>query len=136
MRARSPFARLPRAPHLLGGCADCGVGTYTLGEYYMVADSVWEQAWAGRRKAWHSLPGQEYLCIGCLEARIGRTLNSGDFTDAPVNNPFQDDISVRLRNRLTTYSGSLFDWLLERMIRNLPEHEQEAARKHWRERQP
>jgi hypothetical protein len=46
----------------------------------MVRDEVWEQAWAGRRKAWHGkLPGQEILCIGCLEARIGRTLKRDDF---------------------------------------------------------
>jgi hypothetical protein len=97
---RRPFARLQRAPHILGCCADCGVGTMRLGEYYMLADSVWERAWVGRRKAWHSLPGQEYLCIGYLEQRIGRTLTSDDFTEAPVNDPFQDDISDRLRNRL------------------------------------
>jgi hypothetical protein len=24
-------------------------------------------------------------CIGCLESRIGRSLKSTDFTDAPVN---------------------------------------------------
>jgi hypothetical protein len=97
---RRPFARLQRAPHILGCCTDCGVGTMAPGEYYMVADSVWEQAWAGRRKTWHSLPGQEYLCIGCPEQRIGRTLTGADFTDAPVNDPFQDDISERLRNCL------------------------------------
>ena len=52
---------------------DCGVGTITLGEWYMVKDKVWEQAWAGRRKSWQSkVPGQEILCIGCLEQRIGR----------------------------------------------------------------
>ena len=36
---------------------------------------AWEQAWAGRRKSWHgAVPGQEVLCIGCLEKRVGRTL--------------------------------------------------------------
>jgi hypothetical protein len=40
----------------------------------MVNDEVWEAAWACRRKSWHALPGQEILCIGCLEKRIGRTL--------------------------------------------------------------
>jgi hypothetical protein len=68
-------------PVCISNCADCGVGTWTIGEYYMVHDEVWEQAWAGRRKAWHGkVPGQEILCIGCLEARIGRTLTYGDFT--------------------------------------------------------
>ena len=42
---------------------------------YMVKDDVWEQAWCGRRKSWHGkIPGQEILCIGCLEKRLGRTI--------------------------------------------------------------
>src|SRR3974390_1908830 len=85
---------------VLSSCADCGVGTFGIGEYYMVKDEIWEQAAitgqglpcgtvnlrnAGRRKDWHSLDGQEMLCIGCLEKRIGRTLMRCDFTDAPIN---------------------------------------------------
>jgi hypothetical protein len=74
-----------------------------LGEYYMVVDSVWEQAWVGRRKSWYDkVYGQEILCIGCLEQRIGRTLTSDDFTNVPVNDPTDPDISDRFRNRLTT----------------------------------
>ena len=109
-RARSLFSNLPKgrqprdAPRILSRCADCGVGTLTLGEYYMVLDHVWEQAWAGRRKPWHGkVPGQEILCIGCLEQRIGRTLTAGDFTDAPVNDPTYSDISDRFLDRLTTW---------------------------------
>ena len=61
--------RRPHIPVVLSRCADCGVGTDTIREYYMVHDRVWEQAWAGRRKPHHSkVPGQEILCIGCLEA--------------------------------------------------------------------
>ena len=64
---------------------------------------MWEQAWAGRRKAWHGkLPGQEILCIGCLEQRIGRTLVRCDFTDSPINDPHEETMSARLRDRLTT----------------------------------
>ena len=106
MKAPRLFASLPKgrqprnAPRILSRCADCGVGTLTLGEYYMVKDAVWEQAWTGRRKPWHGNPGQEILCIGCLEARIGRTLKYDDFTDAPVNDPTYSDISDRLRARL------------------------------------
>ena len=95
-----------RAPHewpvCTSNCADCAVGTMTLGEYYMVRDRVWEQAWRGRRKSWHGqIAGQEILCIGCLEQRIGRTLMASDFIDAPVNDPNKPNISERLRNRLT-----------------------------------
>jgi hypothetical protein len=51
-------------PVVLGRCADCDIGTYTIGEWYMVRDEIWEAAWAGRRKPWHRIPGQEVLCIG------------------------------------------------------------------------
>jgi hypothetical protein len=74
---------------------------FTLGEWYMVHDEVWQQAWADRLKPWHALPGQQILCIGCLEARLGRTLMACDFTDAPVNDPDDDRSSERLRQRLT-----------------------------------
>jgi hypothetical protein len=91
-------------PVVVSACADCGVGTIRAGEWYMVCNEVWEQAWRGRRKWWHDLPGQEVLCIGCLEQRLGRTLMASDFTDAPVNDPndpLNGDKSERLRARLT-----------------------------------
>jgi hypothetical protein len=40
-------------PVAVTNCADCGVGTVTLGEWYWVHKRVWEQAWVGRRKSWH-----------------------------------------------------------------------------------
>jgi hypothetical protein len=89
-------------PAVLSRCADCGVGTNTNGEWYMVKKSVWQLAWIGRRKSYHGkIPGQEILCIGCLENRIGRTLMRQDFTDAPINDPNDSHISRRLRDRLT-----------------------------------
>lgn len=76
-------------------CADCGV--YTVGEYYMVRDDIWERVWGDR-------PG--LLCIGCLESRLGRTLASDDFTDCRVNDPdFPWLRSERLLHRLTTRPG-------------------------------
>ncbi len=95
-------------PVVITACADWGVGTITLGEMYMVKDEVWRQAWAGRRKScWHDqVPGTDILCIGCLEQRIGRRLVSGDFTDAPINDP-DDDKSERLRNRIAADSSTL-----------------------------
>jgi hypothetical protein len=75
----------------------------------MVRDDVWEQAWAGRRKSWQRrrhdgrelVEGQEVLCIGCLEQRLGRTLMACDFIDVPCNDPNQKRMSERLRDRLT-----------------------------------
>jgi hypothetical protein len=87
-------------PLVVTACADCSVGTITLGEWYMVHDDVWDAAWNGRCKWWQSLPGQQVLCIGCLEKRIGRTLTREDFIDAPINDPNQKRVSERMRPRL------------------------------------
>ncbi len=46
-------------------------------EIYMVRDSVWK---AAAMKDWGGC-----LCIGCLEKRLGRTLNRKDFGDHPFN---------------------------------------------------
>jgi len=61
-------------------CADCGVDTFAIGEWYMVKDEVWDAA--------GGLSGYLdcfFLCIECLEHRLGRRLTPNDFTDAPVN---------------------------------------------------
>jgi hypothetical protein len=94
-------------PLIVSACADCGVGTLRLGEWYMVNDDVWEQAWEGRRKSWHGrVPGQEILCIGCLENRIGRTLVAGDFIpDVPANDPNKSNMSECLRERLMAHDS-------------------------------
>jgi hypothetical protein len=50
----------------------------------MVHDHVWAEA---------GMPLSElagdglYLCVGCLEERLGRVLTRADFTDAPINEP-------------------------------------------------
>ena len=93
-------------------CADCAVDTLITvlkghgdarAEFYMVHDHVWE--FAGLDSS--------CLCIGCLEARLGRQLHSGDFTSAPVNDLAISDTrryawswrSSRLVNRLTAPSS-------------------------------
>jgi hypothetical protein len=61
-------------------CHDCGTDTLSLEpgvetEFYMVHKHVWKAARGPRG----------YLCIGCIEARLGRQLHRGDFTTAPLN---------------------------------------------------
>jgi hypothetical protein len=93
-----------KAPIIVTRCCDCGLGCNAAGEWYMVRDTVWELAWCGarnRRKSWQHLPGQDVLCVGCLERRIGRTLCADDFTDAPINDPTKGNASERLQARLT-----------------------------------
>lgn len=52
-------------------CDDCGKNLARAGEYYMVKDSVWEEA--GMEN------GSGDLCISCLEDRLGRELDKSDF---------------------------------------------------------
>ncbi len=43
-----------------------------------------------------------FLCVGCLEERLGRRLTSYDFTDAPLNAIALAVSTDRLVDRLTT----------------------------------
>lgn len=56
-------------------CADCGADTGELREFYMVHAFIWRRA--GMRKG--------FLCVGCLERRLGRQLAPGDFTSCRLN---------------------------------------------------
>jgi len=86
-------------------CYDCGVDTFDIdgrAEWYMVWDYVWEQAGMYRG----------FLCIGCLEERLSRTLNSTDFELVPVNDANYRDATTsyswrtdRLQDRLTRRPG-------------------------------
>src|SRR5258708_10590583 len=77
-------------------CVDCGRDTGHsrggLHEWYMVHDAVWASV---------GMTGDGgLLCICCLEDRLGRQLNRGDFTDAPINDPSYGRQSERLYDRL------------------------------------
>lgn len=62
-------------------CVDCRIETLPTGdgfaEWYIVNDAIWESSGMS--------PGGGCLCIGCLEARIGRQLAAADFDDVLVN---------------------------------------------------
>jgi hypothetical protein len=74
----------------------------------MVAGDVWDAAWHGRARPTRPVDffGQVhvgpvphvFLCIGCLEARIGRRLSPADFTNVPLNG--LPDNSARLKDRI------------------------------------
>jgi hypothetical protein len=57
-------------------------------EYYMVHNAIWAEA----------KMGEGYLCIECLEQRLGRTLTARDFMHAPINAPSRSD-TKRLASR-------------------------------------
>jgi len=75
-------------------CDDCDTDTAISREYYMVKGSVWKLA--ARRLT------TRILCVECLEKRIGRTLDSSDFSDAPINHREPSRYSPRLWARLNT----------------------------------
>jgi hypothetical protein len=60
-------------------CTDCGIDTLPVdaprAEYYMIRRDLWRRHCSDAR----------FLCVGCLESRIGRELTGWDFIDAPVN---------------------------------------------------
>lgn len=61
-------------------CGDCGIDTTPQGErceYYMVKNSIWKEAQKQGKV--------DFLCIGCLENRLGRQLVSDDFADVMLN---------------------------------------------------
>lgn len=71
-------------------CKDCGVDTGNMptelagrdrrihySEFYSIKNSLWKKAKGGS--------DDYYLCVGCLERRIGRPLRGRDFTKFPVN---------------------------------------------------
>jgi hypothetical protein len=57
----------------------------------MVHNTIW--AHAGMKDG--------FLCIGCLETRIGRKLEPSDFANVYGNDPDYPWHSVRLKSRLT-----------------------------------
>jgi hypothetical protein len=82
-------------------CNDCGIDTTPCTrkrgcrhkgrwEHYMVRNEVWKAA----------KMQEGFLCIGCLELRLGRSLKPNDFTGAPINNPDNPWNTPRLRSRL------------------------------------
>jgi hypothetical protein len=105
-------------------CADCGTDTAPCTgkrgcrhkgrwEYYAVHDAIWAEA--GMKE------NGGYLCIGCLEARLGRTLTPADFkTGALISDPYHPWHTPRLASRLGREATvkmtilvpqSVFDWL-------------------------
>jgi hypothetical protein len=84
-------------------CIDCGIDTCPCSgkhgyrhvgrwEHYMVKDALWKRAGL--------TPDAGYLCIGCLEARLGRELRPSDFKDVILNRPGNPWHTPRLASRL------------------------------------
>jgi hypothetical protein len=76
-------------------CHDCGADTTT--EYYLVHDQL--RASAGMA------PDGGFLCVGCIETRLGRELNAADFRDVLVNT--DPDFTWRNSPRLAAQKARL-----------------------------
>jgi hypothetical protein len=91
-------------------CLDCLVDTGRLGEHFFLKNEVWFKVHTSDKGM---------ICIGCIEARLGRKLVPEDFTDAYVNRPVHvgQTMSDRLRSRLGINTKSplnsrgLFCWI-------------------------
>ena len=80
-------------------CKDCLVDTGKISEHFYLNDNIWMKI--NNIKDWQI----GMLCVGCCEKRLGRRLNSGDFTDAWINNPkMVPSMSARLIDRINNQS--------------------------------
>ena len=80
------------------GCNDCDVNIVAAGEYgYMLQPQIWHEQLG--------LACSDNLCIGCLEARLGRRLSEDDVTSLPRYS-WMPTASARLVNRLGLKAGN------------------------------
>jgi hypothetical protein len=92
------FGRQKRSGRIMPGsaiCCDCGMNTVPSGkprpgthEQFVVTDNVWTAAGMTPGKIdprTYELIGGGFLCVGCIETRLGRRLTVSDFR--PVTLP-------------------------------------------------
>lgn len=79
-------------------CIDCGVDTFVTREWYMVHDALWQSVITSEDPV-----TRVFLCVLCLEDRLGRQLCSSDFMDpaeAKINRHEIGRKNERLLSRL------------------------------------
>lgn len=76
-------------------CHDCGIDTGAIGEYFTLQHDLWKTLMPGKLS-------KDFLCVTCLEYRLGRKLSKQDFVDCLANKlEFSFKKSELLINRLT-----------------------------------
>lgn len=87
-------------PSCVAFCADCR----KCADWYVVKKSVWERAWPGTsmKSAREPMAMKHFLCIRCLEKRLGRRLTRHDFDMRRSHNKpkHNRNMSRQFRNRL------------------------------------
>jgi hypothetical protein len=85
-------------------CNDCGVNVLVTGEFCMVHPDIWEDQLG--------LGWDDNLCIGCIEARLGRRLKGlcPDFMSFP-SYPWMYPTSERLMDRYGFIKNAKGEWV-------------------------
>ena len=85
-----------------GFCADClKGGRHSLCEDYVARKSVWEAVWPGTYQTAHVRQHNKYfLCIGCLEKRLGRRLTRRDIDMRRMRNVLRNPGSFHTTAKL------------------------------------
>jgi hypothetical protein len=65
-------------------------------------DSIWPNTWGYPRRG-------HFLCVGCVETRLGRRLNPSDFIPGNFLNIDSPHYSARLRDRMGFQSTRVKD---------------------------
>jgi hypothetical protein len=104
----SKFGRLRRSANGTATCCDCGMNTMPSGkpkprtfEQFICKDEVWAAAGMtpGKISPNHELVGGGFLCVGCIETRLGRRLTIDDFKPIVISLLFEPWPTERLRSR-------------------------------------
>lgn len=110
-------------------CKDCGTATTPCTgkrgwrhagrwEHYMVTAEVWAAAGMPPPKIRMQYESDgDFLCIGCLEKRLGRILTPADFSNVPINEPSPWDtprLAARKAPNPLSRSEAFFDELFSK----------------------
>jgi hypothetical protein len=82
-------------------CNDCNVNVLTAGEFYVLKQDIWEKQL--------SLGWTDNLCVGCLEARLGRKITLHDISSFP-SYEWMHPPSERLADRFGFVKGKNGKW--------------------------
>ena len=109
-------------------CCDCGMST--MSQFYRAKDEVWVQAMGAKPIGKFFSPKGLFLCVICLEKRLGRKLNRNDFDDIYMNfgAEMQKHKRLRLLDRLQRSAGMYDQDNTEAVIRNRPAVREESIR--------
>lgn len=67
-------------------CMDCKIETMRNNNYYMIHNELWNK--------FATADGKGFLCVECLEKRMGRKLTKEDLTDCIANKWFMEQRGI------------------------------------------